>query len=118
MEQRKLAFFELGRGQFAREIQAKFEKAQKVTFEDEISTTITIKIKLAPPDPNDLQFSTLDYSVGLQYGSKQMSKSQSIELDTMGNIVADGRDPAEILQMDLELPTLESLNLHSNRKAS
>jgi hypothetical protein len=117
MEQRKLAFWELDRGKFAREVQARFEKAQQVSFEDEVPSTITIKIKVQPPDQNDLQFSTLDYSVTLAHGSKSVSKSQSIELDIHGNIIADGRDPAEILQIPLDLPTLESLN-RTNRKAS
>lgn len=107
---RKLAFFEIGRGLFALEIQKQFDKAQKVAFEDEVTSTITIKIKVAPPEPDDLNFSSLSWNSSLQHSAKSYGKTHATELDVHGNIISDGRDIGDILQMDLDLPTLESLN--------
>lgn len=106
-EKRKLAFWELDRGRFAEAIQAAFEQAQKESFELGVSAKVSITISLAAPDPNDLQFGDLAWSVTQTRGSRSTSKAQSIERDELGRVIAAGENPAAILQIPLELPGLE-----------
>ncbi len=99
---RKMAFYEVGKGRLAQDAQIEFERMIRDSLEKMVGATLTIKIKVEPPNPREPDFGEISYSVGVSMGA--VSSQRFTSLLKEGNIVADGDDPADALQLDLELP--------------
>lgn len=109
---RKMAFYEVGKGRLAMDAQTEFERMIKECQEKNVGATLTIKIKVDPPNPREPDFGQLNYSVGVAMGALNSQKFTTLIKE--GNIVADGDDPTETVKLDLELPkptTAERLRL-------
>lgn len=106
---RKLGFHEIGKGAFAIDAQEAFEEAQRLAAEKYVDAVVTIKISVKPPNPREPNFSQIEYRTNVTHGQPP-SKTFSTMLKD-GKIVADGEDPADILQIDLDLPQPEKPRL-------
>jgi len=97
MKNRKLAFFEIGHGRFAKDVQEDFEKAQKLSVKHGVPVKIKVEVTINPPAPNDENYSTVSYSHQL-VNPKNKSKVHSVVV--MGDtIISNSQLPPE--QMDL-----------------
>lgn len=104
---RKLGFHEIGKGAFAIDMQEAFEEAQKIAAEKYVDAVVTVKIKVSPPNPREPNFAQIEYTAPKVTHGQPPAKTFSTMLKD-GLIVADGDDPADILQIDLDLPTPEN----------
>lgn len=102
---RKLAFHEVGKGSLAIDMQEAFEEAQKLAAEKFVSAVVSLKIKIEPPNPREPNFSQISYVTNVTHGAPPAKNFSTMLKD--GQIVADGSDPADILQLDLEIPNQE-----------
>lgn len=101
-DQRKMAFYELRRGKLALDVQRQFEIAQLKAVEVGRKTSVTLKIEVFPPENKDERFCRLSYKVDTKLPPRESSKF-SAELKN-GLIVADGNDPIDVIQEELEFP--------------
>lgn len=99
---RKMAFYEVGKGRLAMDAQSEFERMIRECQEKSVGGTMTIKIKVSPPNPREPDFGEISYSVGVSMGS--LNSQSFTTLIKEGAIVADGNDPADTVQLDLDLP--------------
>jgi hypothetical protein len=99
---RKMAFWEVGKGRLAQDAQIEFERMVRDCLEKMVGGVMTIKLKVAPPNPREPDFGEISYSVGVTLGAVASQNFTTLLKD--GNIVADGSDAADALQIDLELP--------------
>ncbi len=105
-KRRRMAFFEIARGRFAENMQTEFEQAQKIAAERKGQVTLTAKIVINPPDPQDPNYSTIKYSIKTSTPSIT-SKEFSSELKN-GYIIDDGDDVAALIQERLNFTDLPS----------
>ena len=104
-EQRKLAFFEIGRGSLAQEMQEEFEHAQHVSRDLNGAVEVTLKIKVHPPNAKIESMGLLDY----QISRKDPPKKSALYTTRLvkGFVVQDGIDGADASQTNF----LDQLNL-------
>lgn len=110
MEQRrKMAFYEVARGNLAKDFQKVFEKAQEIAEEMKQPVSCTLTMKINPADEEG--FGSLSYTVKHTQPTKQ-----SRTFDTLienGKITKDAQDPTDLFQLELALETPE--NAHQFR---
>jgi len=102
---RKMAFFEIGAGRLAQDMQSEFETAQRIAYERRKPVIVNLKMVIFPPDLQDERFGEVQYVVKTSLPPKE-SRRLSTELK-QGMIVKDGQDLAELLQEEIEFPDLQ-----------
>ena len=100
-----MAFFEIGAGRLAQDMQSEFETAQRIAYERRKSVIVNLKVVVFPPDLQDDRFGEVQYVVKTSLPPKE-SRRLSTELK-QGMIVKDGQDLAELLQEEIEFPDLQ-----------
>jgi hypothetical protein len=98
---RRMAFYEIGRGMFAQQMQAEFEQAQIVATERNLPVKVTATILISPPDAKDPRFGLVGYKIKAAYPEIK-SAVYTTELKD-GSIIADADDVAGLIQTKLEL---------------
>lgn len=98
---KKLAFWEVGRGKLASEVQAIFEQAQIEARERNAVCTVSLKINVHPPEATDNRFGKISYATVMKVPEKKSMEFTTELLD--GVIVNDGKDEADLLQLSLAL---------------
>lgn len=98
---RRMAFYEIGRGQFAQQMQNEFEQAQIVAQERNLPVKVMASIVIMPPDENDKRFGHIGYAIKSSYPVIK-GAVYTTELKD-GTIVADAENVAELLQVKLDL---------------
>lgn len=108
MGERKLAFFEIGRGKCGLEMQEEFEKAHDIAVERGVPVKVTLTMTVFPPEKDDPRYGSVKYSITRTNPPKQSIKHLTVL--QKGMPIADGRnrDEAMNLQLDLEPPTVEN----------
>ena len=99
---RRMAFYEIGRGSFAQQMQAEFEQAQIVAAERNLPVKLSATILISPPDAKDPRFGLVGYKIKASYPDIK-SAVYTTEIKD-GAIVADADDVAGLIQMSLDLP--------------
>jgi hypothetical protein len=97
---RKLAFYEIGKGSLLREMQELFEEAQAYTQIEGLPASVKLSITVLPG--SDEGFGMVRFQVGISKTPKQSKHFTTLIRD--GLAIADGDDPADALQLDLDLP--------------
>jgi len=101
---RKLAFYELGGGRLAQDVQEAFEEASRFATQNSLSSEITLRIKLSAPSPQEPDFAEAYWEVGVK---KEPRRSMRVTTQQVrGIIIADGKDSASCVQLNLDLPEL------------
>jgi len=100
---RKLGFYEIGRGKFRRQLQSYFEQAQVISNERNVPVQIRALIKVYP---------IREENIGSVETAVQIVEPpvKSIKYDAeydKGVIVATGDSVAQLLQEELQLPSME-----------
>ena len=103
--EKKMAFYEIGRGKFAMWMQEEFERAQKIANESHSEVTISSIIKISPPESEEDCFGKIGFSIKVNRPQRK-SIPYTTEIDN-GVIVGDGIDIGDILQETLELPEID-----------
>ena len=98
---RKMAFFEVGRGELGREIQEDFDKAQLLAANRGLPIKIKVEITVHPPDANDNNYGAVSYSHQIVQPPYASRKHETVLQN--GVVVADAAEPLEQLQMDLSI---------------
>jgi len=101
---KRMAFFEIGKGRFAQWMQEEFERAQRIARESGVEIKITSVISIKPPAKEDENFGQVSFAVKVIRPSKK-SMEYTTELRD-GMIVSDGEDIGEILQESLDFPEI------------
>ncbi len=105
-EQNKMRFYEIGKGSFARKMQAFFEEAQYKALENNVTVKLVSTITVGPPSSDDMNFGNLMFEVKLKWDKPVVtSRVYSTELKE-GMIISDGIDVADLLQTKLEFPDI------------
>jgi len=102
---RKMAFWEIGGGQFGKEFQGDFEKAQDIASKRGVPVKCKAVITVYPEEKDNPNFSAIQFSTQITEPPKESIKQ--ITLIQNGRIVKDGQSMAEILQYDLNLPDIK-----------
>lgn len=98
-KQRRMAFYEIGRGEFARAMQREFENAQSVAIDRNLPVKITANILIAPPDKDDENYGKIGFRVKTSYPEIKSGAYTTVLQD--GQIMSDAPDVAALLQTDL-----------------
>jgi len=114
MNKRKMAFYEINKGQLAEEMQRAFENCQKVTHENGLPTELSLRIKILPSTDKDERFGGIQYSVSQKYSPKT-SKKFTTELSNNGLIIAEGNSPIDVLQEELEFNETKILTINGEK---
>lgn len=101
-QKRKLAFYEIGKGTFAAEMQGLFEQAQVDAQEIGAPVKIVSTIIIHPPEKSDSRYGKIQYKSRCVVPEK-VSMEYTTELAN-GVIVNDGKSVEDILQLKLDLP--------------
>ena len=102
MKDRKLAFYEIGRGSLATDAQALFEELQEHSLRTSTATTMTITIAIAPPADDDQRYGKIAYQ--LTHRKAPLKSKGYTTLIKHGRIIQDGESEVEACQLDLDLP--------------
>lgn len=97
---RKLAFYEIAGGNFAREMQEGFESAQRIAIERGGKVKLTAVIEIGPPDAVNPRFGSIGYQLKLATPPLK-SPLFTTELKD-GAIISDGENVADAIQESLE----------------
>lgn len=103
----KLAFWQVGRGRLASEVQSLFEQAQIEARERNATVTVALKINVHPPESSDSRFGKISYNTHMKVPEKKSMEFTTELID--GVIVTDGKDEADILQIKLALEFPENV---------
>lgn len=105
---RKLAFFEVGSGRLARDVQKAFEHAQQTCNNAGVTTEVNLKIILYPS--KDGKFGQLEYRVSEKL-PPQKSLKYTTQINPAGVILSDGTDKVDTMQEELFInePTIHKL---------
>lgn len=103
-EERKMAFWEICKGNFAKDIQREFEKAQRVSVDRGVKTSLKVSISFTPPKPDEERFGGIVYEVDVKTPARK-SREYITEISD-GAIIADGDSELDVLQekLDLDIP--------------
>lgn len=102
MKDRKLAFYEIGKGSLAHEAQSLFEELQEHSLRTCTPTKLTIEIAIAPPVDDDQRYGKIQYQIS---SKKAPLKSKGYTtLFKHGRIIQDGDSDVDAAQLDLDLP--------------
>lgn len=113
----RMAFYNVGKGAFAKKMQQAFEEAQEQSIKHGQKITVTSKIVVSPPENSGEVFGGVAFTISTskpQYSSMQFMT----ELDDHGRILQDGTDYAELLQEELDLRPENSVNIYDMKRAS
>ena len=104
-DQKKLAFFHIGKGKLFSEFQSIFEQAQIEARERNAEVVCTLKIRVKPPETTDNRFGKILYETDMKVPAKKSMEFTTELID--GIIINDGESMDEILQysLDLDIPT-------------
>lgn len=105
--ERKLAFFEIAKGNFAREMQDEFESAQRIAADRQGKVRIVAQIDIVPPSEDNPRFGEILYQI--QVKTPPLKSPPYITEHRCGVIVSDGENVAEAIQQTLEFPELDVL---------
>jgi len=110
--ERKMAFYEIGRGQLGRDLQEHFEKAQAISTEREVDVKIKLEIVVHKPDQNDEEYiRSVSYSHELKQPPMRSRKFNTVHKD--GVIVKDAAEtPEQTSLLDLELDGNKTVKFH------
>lgn len=97
----KLAFWQIGKGKLASEVQSLFEQAQIEARERNAAVTVSLKIHVLPPEASDARFGKVGYATSIKVPEKKSMEFTTELID--GVIVSDGESAADILQLSLAL---------------
>jgi hypothetical protein len=105
----KMPFWEIGKGRFGREVQARFEQAQIDAAECNAIIKVVATIIVKPPETSDKRYGRVAYTTNTIAPPKKSMEYTTELVD--GVIVADAEDMADLLQLklDLEIPTQSNL---------
>jgi hypothetical protein len=104
--EKKLAFYEIGEGKLASEVQALFEQAQIEAAERKGIATVVLKIFVGAPEQSDPRFGKVAYSTALNVPAHK-SMVYTTELRD-GVVIRTGDSIIDVLQERLELPMPEN----------
>lgn len=103
MSERKMAFYEIGRGQFGRDIQEQFEKAQILAAQREVDIRVKIEIIVHKPDPQEEEFiRNVSYTHNLVQPARRSIKFNVVHKDNI-LIRNASEDPEQLDMLDLEI---------------
>lgn len=102
MKERKLAFYEIGKGSMAHEAQALFEELQEHALRTGTPTKLTIEIAIAPPTDDDQRYGKIQYQ--LSHKKAPLKSKGYTTLFKHGCIIQDGDSDVDAAQLDLDLP--------------
>lgn len=97
-----MAFYEIGKGKFAKWMQEEFDRAQKIAHDtgDEVKIAVVITVR---PSKEDSRFGQVSFNVKASRPAKK-SMDYATELDDNGVMISDGESIADVLQIELKLP--------------
>lgn len=97
----RLAFWEIGKGNFAKGVQNDFVEAQRLSIARNMPIAIKMEIIVHPPQPDDKNFGNIEFKHELKQPA-QKSVKYITELRE-GTIVKDANDELDLLQLGLDL---------------
>lgn len=106
---RKLAFYEIGKGSLAQEAQDLFEAMQDHALQTGTATKMTIEIAIAPPTDDDQRYGKIQYQLSHKVAPRK-SKGFTT-LFKQGKIIQDGDCEVDAAQLNLDLPQPIKLTL-------
>lgn len=99
MEDRKLGFWQIAKGRFAKEVQPNFEKAQKLAIERGLPVTLKMEITVLPPTKQDPTIARLTFKHSMAEPSvKSKIYDHVLRSDV---VVCDAEDAEDFEQTDL-----------------
>jgi hypothetical protein len=110
---KKLLFFETCSGDFAREMQDEFEKAQKLSSRYGVKVTLKAKMVIYPPEIiDDIEdtFGGVEYEIAPVVVPKK-SRKYTTKLNKEHLIVGDGKSITHVLQEELRFEDIEDEKL-------
>ena len=116
--ERKMAFYEIGRGQLARDMQEAFERAQKIAVEREIDVNISLKITVHKPDPNEEDYiRSVSYSHELKQPPMKSLKYNAVQKDNV--IIRDAeQSPEQLSMLDLDIKKPNAVEFRQGKAAN
>lgn len=112
----KLAFWQVGRGKLASEVQSLFEQAQIEARERNAPVTVSLKINVLPPEASDSRFGKISYSTNLKVPEKKSMEFTTELLD--GVIINVGKDESDLLQLKLALEFPQNVKPFEDQKGA
>ena len=112
---KKLGFWEVARGRLANDLQEDFEAAQIIACERGVKVKVKLEILIHPPDKQNPMYGNLEYKHELIEPPKQSISYQTLLKD--GLIIKDAEDPDHLLQISMDLPGENILNIQEKREA-
>ena len=105
--QKKMPFYEIGKGRYAMLMQEEFERAQQIAFRNNAEVKVTSVIKIIPPEEGEA-YGQIEFQVKLGIPARK-SLAYTTEIKN-GMIVSEGDDINDIMQEELKFPDLVTLN--------
>ncbi|MBK8946458.1 MAG: hypothetical protein IPM32_14475 [Ignavibacteriae bacterium] len=111
-EKRKMAFFEIGDGTLAADMQKAFERVQFSALNHGVETQVTLEINIFPS--KDERFGSISYKIKEKHPGIKSIKLTT-QLDKNGFIISDSDTVIGVLQHELNFkeskePTLNNLD--------
>jgi len=104
-EERKMAFWEVAQGSFAKEFQGDFEKAQTIAKQRGVVVQVAAMITIYPEKKDTPNFGGVEFQTHIkQPPKKSMRYPTKIK---QGLMVKDGHSIDEINQLNLDLPEVK-----------
>lgn len=102
-EKRKMAFYEIGRGQLGRDIQAQFEKAQSIAVEREVDVKVKLEITIHKPSEDEEEWiRSVSYIHELKQPPMKSPKHGTVHENNL--IVRDAQEsPEQLTMLDLDI---------------
>jgi len=108
---RKLAVWELQKGNLARDLQQAFEECCKVAYQKRGTTTLELKIEIEPPaDPQRENTGRIFHSIKKKYPVEKSLKYYS-RFDSSGFVTESAAKMIDLDQYDLDLK-IPGVELH------
>lgn len=110
--ERKMAFYEIGRGQLEVDIQQKFEEAQEISAQREVDVKIKLEIIVHKPDPSDEDFiRAVSYTHSLVQPPERSLKHRAVQKnDVIIKNAEESPEQTSILDLEIPEPGILSLN--------
>ena len=109
-QKRKMAFYEIQKGELALDVQAAFETAQKQSYIHNSASKITLEIIVFPPPDRQSNFGQIQYAIRETLPSTRSMKLTT-QLNNEGIITADGTNAISVLQEELQFDEPQIINI-------
>jgi len=102
---RKMAFWEIAKGSFAREFQGDFEKAQEIANRRGLPVTVSASINIFPERKEMPGYGSVEFQTNIKQPPKKSMRHVTQLKD--GKMIKDGLSLDEVNQLDLDLPGIK-----------